>query len=180
MTKKIPPPHLQISDFGLSHRLDRRERSAALRQTHLPERWMAPEAIVERRVAAECDAWSFGILLWELFSLGEVPYKGTRRKRDLLEFFFVWFGLVFWGALFPRMANPIFHKSLCLHRPTAGFCPKTLHLDLVIPSPEKDLIQVLPAVSFWKRERYRLSYRGRASSFLYLQGKKCWTFARAS
>ncbi len=85
MTKKIPPD-LQISDFGLSHRLDRRERSAALRQTHLPERWMAPEAIVERRVTAECDAWSFGILLWELFSLGEVPYKGTRRKRDFFCF----------------------------------------------------------------------------------------------
>ncbi len=42
--------------------------------------------------------------------------------------------------------------------PTAGLCPKTLHLDLVIP--QGNSIQVLPAVSFWKRERYRLSYRG--------------------
>ncbi len=47
------------------------------------------------------------------------------------------------------------------YHPTAGLCPKTLHLDLVIPSPpERDSIQVLPAVSFWKRERYRLSYQG--------------------
>ena len=74
-----------------------------------------------------------------------------------------WFG--FWGALFPRTADPIFHESLCLHPPTAELCPKTLHLDLVNPIwPEGDSIQVLPAVSFWKRERYRLSYQGRASS----------------
>ena len=51
-----------------------------------------------------------------------------------------------------------------LHPPTAGLCPKTLHLDLVIPPPEGDSIQVLPpAVSFWKRERYRLTHRGRAN-----------------
>ncbi len=42
----------------------------------------------------------------------------------------VWF---FWGALFPRTADPIVHESLCLHPPTAGLCPKTLHLDLVNP-----------------------------------------------
>ncbi len=44
-----------------------------------------------------------------------------------------------------------------------GCVPKTLHLDLVFP-PWGDSIQVLPAVSFWKRERYRLSYRGWAQA----------------
>ncbi len=73
-----------------------------------------------------------------------------------------WFGFFGGGALFPRTADPIVHESLCLHPPTAGICPKTLHLDLVNPLwPEGDSIQVLPAaVSFWKRERYRRSYRG--------------------
>ncbi len=80
--------------------------------------------------------------------------------------------LVFWGALFPRTADPIFHESLCLHPPTAGLCPKTLHLDLVFP-PEGDSIQVLPAVSFWKRERYRLSYQGRAEKVLLLSHPSC-------
>ena len=86
-----------------------------------------------------------------------------------LDCSFFWFGLVFWGALFPRMADPIFHESLSLHPPTAGLCPKTLHLDLVIPLPQGDSIQVLPAaVSFWKRERYRLSYRGRADCSFFV------------
>ncbi len=67
------------------------------------------------------------------------------------------------------MADLIFHESLSLHPPIAGLCPKTLHLDLVIPLPEGDLIQVLPAaVSFWKRERYRLSYRGRADCSFFV------------
>ena len=41
---------------------------------------MAPEAIQTRRVTSECDVWSFGILVWELFSLGEVPYKGELTR----------------------------------------------------------------------------------------------------
>ena len=58
-------------------------------------------------------------------------------------------------------------RILCHHLPTAGLCPKTLHLDIVIsPPPWGDSIQVLPAVSFWKCERYRLSYRGWAYDLL--------------
>eukprot|EP00095_Tigriopus_kingsejongensis_P008187 maker-scaffold405_size181423-snap-gene-0.42 protein:Tk08187 transcript:maker-scaffold405_size181423-snap-gene-0.42-mRNA-1 annotation:"unnamed protein product" len=68
----------QISDFGLSHQLKHRQRSANLRQTHLPERWMAPEAIVQFAVTHECDVWSYGVVLWEIFSYGEKPYKDLR------------------------------------------------------------------------------------------------------
>ncbi len=85
----------------------------------------------------------------------DYPTCLATRYTTLVLFF-----CFFLGALFPRTADPIFHESLCLHPPTAGLCPKTLHLDLVIP-PEGDSIQVLPAVSFWKRKRYRLSYRGK-------------------
>ncbi len=45
----------------------------------------------------------------------------------------------------------------------------TLHLDLAIPLPEGDSIQVLPGVSFWKRKRYRLSYRGWAVGIVDIQ-----------
>ncbi len=63
------------------------------------------------------------------------------RQISLLVYFLPTLGtyswstyFFFWGALFPRTADPIFHKSLCLYPyPTAGLCPKTLHLDLVIP-----------------------------------------------
>ncbi len=44
--------------------------------------------------------------------------------------------------------------------PLQGYVPKPFISILLSPLPEGDSIQVLPAVSFWKRERYRLSYRG--------------------
>jgi len=65
----------KISDFGLSHRLLSSDGDATLRERQLPERWMAPEVLDKGRVDAMCDIWSFGILLWELFSLGDIPYK---------------------------------------------------------------------------------------------------------
>ena len=72
------------------------------------------------------------------------------------------FYVLFFGSLVSKDGRSGFHESLYLHPPTAGLCPKTLHLDLLIPLPEGDSIQVIPAVSFWKRKRYRLSYQGRA------------------
>ncbi|XP_075057085.1 inactive tyrosine-protein kinase 7 [Mixophyes fleayi] len=45
-----------------------------LRQAWVPLRWMPPEAVQDDDFSTKSDVWSFGVLMWEVFTLGELPY----------------------------------------------------------------------------------------------------------
>jgi len=64
----------KVSDFGLSHSLYASVEELNSSSAGLPVRWMAPEVLMHRQVNNKSDIWSFGVLLWEIFSLGAVPY----------------------------------------------------------------------------------------------------------
>ncbi|CAG9761026.1 unnamed protein product [Ceutorhynchus assimilis] len=68
---------LKISDFGMS-RTGIYVNTAQKRQ---PLRWMAPEAIESRRCDNKTDVWSFGVVLWEIGSLGAFPYKDLSNEQ---------------------------------------------------------------------------------------------------
>ncbi|KAJ7388654.1 hypothetical protein OS493_036508 [Desmophyllum pertusum] len=47
-------------------------------------KWMAPETLESMNFSSESDVWSFGILLWEMETGGDVPYPEIEAK-DLLQ-----------------------------------------------------------------------------------------------
>uniref|UniRef100_A0A8C6X2D5 Tyrosine-protein kinase n=1 Tax=Naja naja TaxID=35670 RepID=A0A8C6X2D5_NAJNA len=77
---------LKISDFGMSRQEDDGVYSSSgLKQ--IPIKWTAPEALNYGRYTSESDIWSYGIFLWETFSLGVCPYPGmtNQQAREQVE-----------------------------------------------------------------------------------------------
>ena len=67
---------LKITDFGVSRDLpEEDEYYKAQSQTELPWRWMPVEALSDRQFTLKTDVWSYGVLLWEIMSLGRTPYE---------------------------------------------------------------------------------------------------------
>jgi len=80
---------LKICDFGLSRKMDHYIGCGYYKQQNrcdMPFRWLAPEALELKKFSSKTDLWSFGILLWEIFTRGHVPYKEIGNVRELKEY----------------------------------------------------------------------------------------------
>ncbi|XP_061744879.1 mast/stem cell growth factor receptor kita isoform X2 [Nerophis ophidion] len=66
----------KICDFGLARDITTDYNYVVKGNARLPVKWMSPESIFECVYTFESDVWSYGILLWEIFSLGNSPYPG--------------------------------------------------------------------------------------------------------
>ncbi|KAF7656456.1 hypothetical protein LDENG_00041140 [Lucifuga dentata] len=78
---------VKISDFGMSRQQEDGVYSAEGGLKQIPVKWTAPEALNYGRYTTESDVWSFGVLLWETFSMGMSPYTSmnNQQTRDEVE-----------------------------------------------------------------------------------------------
>lgn len=66
----------KVSDFGLTR--DVYEDDAYLKKSkdRVPVKWMSPESLADHVYTTKTDVWSFGIVGYELITLGATPYPG--------------------------------------------------------------------------------------------------------
>ncbi|KFM58431.1 ALK tyrosine kinase receptor, partial [Stegodyphus mimosarum] len=125
----------------------------------LPVKWMPPEAFLDGIFTSKTDVWSFGVLLWEVISLGYMPYPG-RGNQEVMQL------VTSGGRLEPptNCPGPVYHIMMqCWHphpdeRPNfttiierLGYClqdPDVINAPLPVfnraPSMERDATVMRP------------------------------------
>lgn len=80
------PNILKISDFGMSRMAEGTETAedmytASTTAKQIPIRWTAPEALEYLNYFTSTDVWAYGVMVWEIFSGGVLPYAGWTNPQ---------------------------------------------------------------------------------------------------
>ncbi|XP_014219351.1 proto-oncogene tyrosine-protein kinase ROS [Copidosoma floridanum] len=75
---------VKIGDFGLARDIYKNDYYRKEGEGLLPVRWMAPESLVDGVFTSQSDVWAFGVLMWEITSLGQQPYQ-ARTNIEVLH-----------------------------------------------------------------------------------------------
>ncbi|XP_029444023.1 tyrosine-protein kinase TXK-like [Rhinatrema bivittatum] len=74
---------VKISDFGMTRYVQDDEYISSL-GTKFPIKWSPPEVFHFRKYSSKSDVWSFGVLMWEVFTEGKMPFE-RRSNSEVVE-----------------------------------------------------------------------------------------------
>ncbi|XP_074066568.1 protein-tyrosine kinase 6 [Macrotis lagotis] len=95
----------KVGDFGLA-RLIKDDMYLSYAQ-NIPYKWTAPEALSYGHYSTKSDVWSFGILLYEIFSGGQIPYPGMSNNEAHMKV------LGGFRMLRPKKCPPSIYDLMC-------------------------------------------------------------------
>ena len=73
---------IKIADFGMSREMNHMDYyRVGSAEAVLPVRWMPPEALLYGKFTVKSDVWSFGVLMWEMYTFGHQPYSGISNHE---------------------------------------------------------------------------------------------------
>ncbi|XP_020485378.1 tyrosine-protein kinase ITK/TSK isoform X1 [Labrus bergylta] len=74
---------VKVSDFGMT-RFVLDDQYTSSQCSKFPVKWSAPEVIKYSKFSSKSDVWSFGVLMWEVFTEGRLPYE-NRTNAEVVE-----------------------------------------------------------------------------------------------
>ena len=72
---------MKLSDVGMSRVLESSDYYKKTTSGKVPAIWMPPESLFNRVYTTKSDVWSYGVLCWEVYSLGARPYDGKTAEE---------------------------------------------------------------------------------------------------
>ncbi|XP_011198952.3 tyrosine-protein kinase receptor torso [Bactrocera dorsalis] len=149
-----PDRTIKIADFGLSRDIYQENVYKKTGNGKLPIKWLALESMTHQVYTTQSDVWSYGILLYEIVTLGGTPYPSipTHRLLHLLK--------TGYRMEKPRNCGPEFYNLMyaCWNvnpgeRPTFSEIIKILE-DFMVDEPERQIETVLGVPNLECIEQY--------------------------